>query len=55
MRRSRSSPFTSRKYNKQEKKVKYQSTEFNKVDLTSSETLVVADEEGMIKIIIIIQ
>ena len=50
--RPRSSPFTRRKSNKQEKKVKYQSTELNAVDLTSSETLVVADEEGMIKIII---
>ena len=55
MYRPRSSPFKGRKSNKQEKKVKYQSTELNAVDLTSSEMLVVADEEGMIKIIIIIQ
>ena len=50
----RSSPFLSRKSNKQEKKVKYQSTELNEVDLTSSETLIVADEEGVIDRIIII-
>ena len=53
----RCSPFPSRKSKKQEKQVEYQSTELNEVDLTSSETLLVTDDEGVMerRIIIVIQ